>query len=71
MLHAMEQDFDVEAAVAAGDIGRITAWLGRKVHCYGSMKDPADITRFATGESFDARYYTDYLKKKFSALYGL
>ena len=67
----MEQDFDVEAAVAAGDIARVTAWLGEKVHRYGSMKDPADIIRFATGESFDACYYTNYLKKKFSALYGL
>ena len=71
MLHAMEQDFDVEAAVAAGDIARVTAWLCEKVHRYGSMKDPADIIRFATGESFDACYYTNYLKKKFSALYGL
>ena len=70
-LHYMNRDFDVNAAVANGEIGKVTAWLGQKIHHYGSMKDPADILLYATGEPFRAEYFTDYLKQKFTALYQL
>ena len=35
------------------------------------MKDPADLLESSCGGKFDAKYYTDYLEKKFTALYDL
>ena len=35
------------------------------------MKTPKEIIKDMTGEDFDSRYYIDYLKEKFSEIYGL
>lgn len=70
MLHCMEQDLDVWEDVRRGDLSQITAWLRGKIHQYGNLLEPADIVRNACGE-FDPAYYTDYLTKKYSEIYGL
>ena len=70
MLHNMEQDVDVEDSIAKGELAPITAWLHEKVHQYGGLYVPADVVRNACG-TFDSHYYTDYLTRKFSELYGL
>ena len=70
MLHNMEQDVDVEDSIAKGELAPITAWLHEKVHQYGGLYVPADVVRNACG-TFDPHYYTDYLTRKFSELYGL
>ena len=70
MLHNMEQDMDVEDSIAKGELAPITAWLHEKVHQYGGLYVPADVVKNACG-TFDPHYYTDYLTRKFSELYGL
>ena len=70
MLHNMEQDVDVEDSIAKGELAPITAWLHEKVHQYGGLYVPADVVKNACG-TFDPHYYTDYLTRKFSELYGL
>ncbi len=70
MLHNMEQDVDVEDSIAKGELAPMTAWLHEKVHQYGGLYVPADVVRNACG-TFDPHYYTDYLTRKFSELYGL
>jgi carboxypeptidase Taq len=70
--HAMiAEGLDWEGALSAGDLAPLRDWLGRNVWLHGRAKDPADIIYDACGESFDARYYTQYLREKFSTLYGL
>ena len=71
MLARMEEDFDVFAAVKEGRIDRITAWLGEKIHRWGSLKDPGWLVENACGGPFDPKYYLDYLEKKYTDLYGL
>jgi carboxypeptidase Taq len=68
---AMARDIDVAGSIAAGDIGRINTWLGDKIHRHGMMYPPAQLLEMACGQPFDATYYTDYLKNKYTALYGL
>lgn len=70
MLKRMEQDQNVWDAVAKGDLSGVSAWLGEKVHQYGSLLEPADVVKNACGE-FDPTVYTDYLTKKYSEIYGL
>ncbi len=71
MLHQMEKDFDVSAAVAAGDLSPVTAWLGKKVHQFGWLKEPQEILLGAMGGPLDPTVYTGYLKKKYSELYHI
>ncbi len=71
MLARMEQDLgDVFGPVSQGDLSHITAWLKEHIHHYASFKKPGELFREVCGE-FDPSYYTDYLTKKYTALYGL
>ncbi|MCR5566078.1 MAG: carboxypeptidase M32 [Clostridiales bacterium] len=71
MLRRMEKETDVWGAVEKGDLSLVTAWLTENVHQYGSLKKPHDLLSAAMGGPLDAAVYTDYLKNKFSSLYGL
>ena len=71
MLRQMEKTVDVWGPVAKGDLSPVTAWLTENIHQYGALKKPQDLLPAAMGGPLDATVYTDYLKKKFSELYGL
>ena len=71
MLRQMEKTVDVWETVAKGDLSPVTAWLTENIHQYGALKKPQDLLPAAMGGPLDATVYTDYLKKKFSELYGL
>jgi len=60
----------VDALISQGEIAKITAWLGEHIHQYGCLYTPGELFERSCGK-FDAKYYTDYLTDKFSALYGL
>ena len=71
MLRQMEKTVDVWGTVVKGDLSPVTAWLTENIHQYGALKKPQDLLPAAMGGPLDATVYTDYLKKKFSELYGL
>ncbi|QUA51840.1 carboxypeptidase M32 [Aristaeella lactis] len=71
MLRQMEKTVDVWGTVAKGDLSPVTTWLTENIHQYGALKKPQDLLPAAMGGPLDAAVYTDYLKKKFSELYGL
>ena len=71
MLAAMEKDFDPWADVEKGDLSRVTAWLGEKIHRHGRMLTPPQLLKNAIGTDFDPACYVDYLTRKFTALYKL
>ena len=71
MLHVMQQELgNVFADVEKGDLSRITGWLKKHIHQHASFKKPGEVFEDACG-LFDATYYTDYLKAKFTELYDL
>ena len=71
MLAVMQQELgDVYADVEKGDLSRITGWLRKNIHQYACFKKPGKLFEDACGK-FDAKYYTDYLNKKYSELYNL
>ena len=65
----MEKEMDVAEAVASGRIPEITAWLARRIHTYGSSREPNEI--LADFGGFDPSYYTDYLTRKYTELSAL
>ena len=71
MLAKMEEDLgDVYADVEKGDLSVVTAWLKEKIHRHASFQKPGALFEAVCGQ-FDAKYYTDYLTKKYTELYGL
>ena len=71
ILRTMEKDFDVDAAVRAGDLCKIRDWLTRRVFSIASLSTPDEWIRAITGESLNVNYYLDYLEEKFTKLYAL
>ncbi len=71
ILRTMEKDFDVFAAVRAGELDRIAAWLKEKVYSIASLTTPDEWINAITGESLNPTYFLDYLEEKYSKLYEL
>lgn len=71
MLHVMQQEIgDIEDLIASGKLQVVTKWLSEKIHRHASFYKPGVLFEMVCGK-FDAKYYTDYLLNKYSALYGL
>lgn len=71
MIAVMQQELgDVFADVEKGDLSQVTGWLREHIHKYASFKKPGQVFEDACGK-FDAKFYTDYLTKKYSELYNL
>lgn len=68
---AMQKELDIPALVEKGELVPIVAWLTEKIYRFGCMKKPAELIENACGAPFDPAYYTDYLTKKYSEIYGL
>ena len=66
----MREKFDYEAALEKGDLTEITKWLNENVHKYGKLLIDDEIVKKATGEAFNPKYYAQYLKEKYTSIYG-
>ena len=71
LLYVMEQEIgSVEDLVRDGKLADITAWLREHIHRHAGFYRPGTLFEKVCGK-FDAQYYTDYLWKKYTALYQL
>lgn len=70
-MQAMRRDLDVESCLSSNNIQAIKDWLREHIHQYGGVYSPQEQIRIATGEPFNPQYYVDYLKEKYSELYGI
>ena len=58
--------------LAAGRFGGLKGWLNTHVHALGSLHGDADALMVAaTGEPLKPKYFLDYLREKYSAIYKL
>ena len=71
ILHTMKKDFDVDAAVRVGELGKVRDWLIGRVFSIASISTPDEWIRAITGEGLNPDYYLDYLEEKFTKLYEL
>lgn len=71
MLDSMKKDLDFEKEIGKENLKEINKWLQEKIHYFGSTKTPDELMNIACGKSFDASYYVEYLKNKFSKIYNL
>ena len=71
LLHSMESDLgDIDTLVAQGDLSAVTGWLKEKIHRHASFVKPGQLFEAVCGK-FDATYFTGYLTRKYTELYGL
>ena len=71
LIERMRESFDVDAAVASGDLAPVRDWLGERIWRHGSLIKPTELMRSALGGEFDASYYTRYLEAKMREVYKL
>ncbi len=71
-LHAMKKALpDFDTRIETGDFTAVHGWLKDNIHVHGSIYDPGDLVRRVTGEPLSARYFIDYLNRKYGELYDL
>ena len=71
LLAKMKETVDVDACLATGDFAPINAWNRERIWQHGCLYKPGELLEGALGEPFDPSYFTDYLEKKYTVLYGL
>ena len=71
MLKVMERDIPVWELVAKGDLKPIVEWLTDRIYKYGRLLKPNELILKACEAPFDPHYYVDYLRTKYSEVYGL
>ncbi len=71
MLKVMERDIPVWELVSKGDLKPIVDWLTDRIYKYGRLLKPNELILKACEAPFDPHCYVDYLKNKYTAVYGL
>ena len=69
----MKRKMDFEGLLKKGKEGIkvIREFLRENIHQYGKLKTSRQILKDVTGEDFNPQYYVDYLKEKYSRIYGI
>lgn len=71
MLHCMEKEVGhIYPDVEKGDLRKVTQWLKENIHRHSGLYKPAELFERVCGK-FDAKYFTDYLTRKYTELYDL
>jgi len=62
---------DLEENIAAGNLIPLREWLGQQIHGKGKTVSAEELVKQISGKSLKSEYFLDYLKNKFTPLYGL
>jgi carboxypeptidase Taq len=62
---------DFDERIAAGDLLFVREWLREQIHRFGRIYPANELIRRVTGEPLNPRYFTQYLRGKYGALYRL
>ena len=62
---------DLERQIEQGDFGPLRAWLKENIHRHGRKFMPRELVERVVGGPIDPKPLLDYLRAKYSAIYGL
>ena len=71
LLKKMEETTDVFGEVEKSNLAPVRDWLRENIWQHGSLYTPGVLMESAFGGKFDANYYVEYLKAKFTENYSL
>ena len=60
---------DFYEEIEKGNLDNIHNWLKENIHKYGAVYKPAELIKKVTGEELTAKYFIDYLNKKYGEIY--
>ena len=67
----MEKQLPVADYLRNNQFDKIAAWLKDNIHYVGAYQNANEVLKQATGDTFHAQYYIDYLMNKYRTLYQL
>jgi carboxypeptidase Taq len=62
---------DMMKKVENGEFEPIKEWLKEKIHRHGGVYKPSELITMVTGEELTAKYFIEYLNKKYGEIYNL
>ncbi|BBJ27694.1 carboxypeptidase M32 [Athalassotoga saccharophila] len=62
---------DLESQISNGNLKVLREWQREKIHKFGAMYDPKDLIVKVSGEPLNHKYFMNYIKEKFSKIYGI
>jgi len=69
---AIQHDLpDLDQQIERGEFAELLGGLREKVHRFGAKYEPQVLVKRVTGSKIDPKPYLQYLKNKYSAIYGL
>lgn len=72
LYHAVNLELpSLEEDLKTGNFVRLREWLRTNIHQHGRRYSSESLIKNATGESLNAKYFTEYLTKKYTEIYGL
>ncbi|MBI5243675.1 MAG: carboxypeptidase M32 [Elusimicrobia bacterium] len=60
----------LEGGIAQGDFAPLRNWLGKNIHRHGRKYTPNELLERILGGGLDSRPFLDYLRAKYSEIYG-
>jgi carboxypeptidase Taq len=71
LYNSMKEKMPIEEYLREGNLTPIREFLRDNIHKYGAVKNTNQILMDVCGEEFNADYYVNYLKEKYTKLYDL
>jgi len=62
---------DLEEQIARGDMKNLLEWLRHHIHQHGQKYTSEELCVRITGEGLNLKYFMDYAREKYSAIYSL
>jgi carboxypeptidase Taq len=62
---------DLIQEISEGNSSNLLSWLRQNIHQHGRYFTPEELCMKITGEKLNFRYFMDYAKQKFGAIYGI
>jgi carboxypeptidase Taq len=70
--YAMLRDLpNVMRDVENCEFAAIKDWLKEKIHKHGGVYKPSELIKMVTGEELSAKYFIEYLNKKYGEIYSI
>jgi carboxypeptidase Taq len=67
----MREELNLEELAGRGELGTILSWLRTNIHQYGSFFWPDELIKKITGKKLSPNHFLNYIKKKYSKIYGV
>ena len=71
-LYKMQKDIpNIYDQIEKGNLKLVYDWLKENIHKHGAIYKPAKLVKIVTGEELSAKYFINYINKKFMDIYKL